>query len=257
MSKPGDEDFQTQRLQAHVRQMVAETYVHAGYTQTSTSLIERVVSDYHTIYKRTESKVDLASYAKALLILSRARIQSGLWESSLSNLALAEAAFSAAHVPMDPEIYRQRAEICLAKDLDEDAKALYRRAFDSFPAHREHLGFGGSAHARFDAGKRPLAVISADFEAALEALEAAEAWPEGDIHRAINLNAAIATAQLSDSSEAKNFPNQYIKNAVAASDGYGQQMTRAMLLGLTPRIPTEVRKAWVRFVLRYNAYRSR
>ena len=257
MSKPGDEDFRTQRLQAHVRQMVAETYVHAGYTQTATPLIERVVSDYHTIYKRTESKVDLASYAKALLVLSRARIQSELWESARSNLELAEAAFSVAHVPIDPEVYRQRAEVCLVEGLDEDANALYFRAFDSFLAHREHLGFGGSAHARFDAGKRPLAVISADFEAALEALEAAEAWPEGDIHRAINLNAAIATAQLSDSSEAKNFPNQYLEKAAAASEGFGQQMTRAMLLGLTPRIPTDVCKAWIRFVLRYNAYRNR
>lgn len=257
MSKPSRENLLAQRLQSQIRQMVGETYLHAGYTKAATHEIRKVVSEYFDLFRETRSRADLASFAKALVLFSRARIQDEWFDAALKSLTLAEEAFAAAHMPIDPEVYRQRAEVALAQNLDEAAQSLYRKAFSVFPAHREVLGFGATAHARYDAGKRPLALISADFQAALAALEVSKAWPDGDIHHAINLNAAIATALLSNSSEARSFPKEEIQKAVEASRGYGQQMTRAVLLDVTPRIPAEHKIAWVRFVLRYNAYRNR
>ena len=257
LSKRSEEDILAHRLRARLKKMTAETYAHAGYLESAIALASEALNLDLKLYNDTRSKVELLSYAKVALLISLSHIQREEWRSALGTLKRAEQAFQAADVPIDPEVYRQRASIRFQQGRDDEAKILFKMAYDAFPAHRELLGFGEGAHARHDVGKRPLAYMTGDFGLALQNLEFARAWPEGDIHHAINLNAAIATAFLSDTKEAGEFINDNLTRAVQESAGFGHQSTIIHLLELTPRIPLEHRTAWVRFALNYNAYRNR
>jgi tetratricopeptide (TPR) repeat protein len=257
LSERSEEDILALRLRARLKKMTAETYAHAGYAKSAIALAAEALEIDLKLYDETWSKDDLASYAKICLLMSLAHTHREEWKSALAVIDRAERAFSAADIPVDPELYRQRAFILLEQGKNEEAEKLFKKAFQVFPAHREFLGFGQENYAQHDVGIRPLAVLSGDFEGALENLDIARAWPAGDIHHAINLNWAIATALLSDSLEAKRFAEEHIARAMQESRGFGHQASIIFLLAMTPRIPQEHRRDWIKFALNYNAYRNR
>lgn len=257
LSKREKENTTAYRLQARLKHLTAETYVHAGYAKSAIHFSEEAIALYLKLYDDTRSKLDLEGYAKASLLLSRARIQREEWDSAWRTLSLAAEAFGAANVPVDPELLAQRAMILAQQDNIADARKLYLRAYNAFPAHREYLGYGTDKHAHYDVGQRPLGILYGDFERSLQSLEVARSWPAGDIHHAINLNAAIATSLVSDSAASKHFAEENFTKAQAASAGFGHQMTVTRLLELTSRIPKSLHATWVRFALQYNAYRNR
>jgi len=257
LSERSEEDILARRLRARLKKMIAETYAHAGYVKSAIALATEALDIDLKLYGETESKDDLVNYAKTCLLMSLAHTQREEWKAALEIIERAERAFAAADIPVDPELYRQRAFIFFEQGKNEEAERLFKTAFQVFPAHREFLGFGPGEHAQHDVGLRPLAVLSGDFENALENLDIASAWPAGDIHHAINLNWAIATALLSDSPEAKRFAEENISRATLESRGFGHQATIIRLLAMTPRIPKEHRSDWIRFALNYNAYRNR
>lgn len=257
LSRPGEDNIAALRLRAKLKQLTAENYLHAGYVKSAAHFAREAIELHLQIYKETWSKIDLFNYAKASMILSLACIQREEWANAIGTLKLAEEAFAVSGTPIDPELYRQRASILFQQNKDQDARRLFLKAFSAFPAHRDALGYGWEEYARHDVGLRPLAYLTGDFELALKNMAVASAWPAGDIHHAINLNATIATAFLSDTSEATRFINDRMAEAIAASAGFGHQSTIIRLLELTPSIPIEHRRAWVRFSLHYNAYRNR
>lgn len=257
LSRRSEEDILAQRLRTRLKKMTAETYLHAGYAKTSIAFAREALDIDLKLYKETQSKEDLSIYAKTCLLLSLAHTQREEWKSALGALDSAERAFAGADVPIDPEVYRQRAFILFQQGKDLEAETLFKKSFDAFPAHREFLGFGQGHHAQHDVGHRPLATLFADFDLALENLEISSAWPDGDIHHAINRNWAIATALLSDSPEARAFVEGTISRAVEESRGFGHQATIIHLLGMTHRLPKDLHKSWIRFALNYNAYRNR
>jgi tetratricopeptide (TPR) repeat protein len=256
-SQPDPENIHLLRLRCHLKHLLAETYVHAGYAKTAICFCEEAIEAELDLYKQTHSREDLKRYAKTLLLLSRAHIMREEWNTAGKVLKIAEQAFEVAHMPVDPELHRQRAAILMNQGKIEEVAELYGKAFKTFPAHRAHLGYGEEDYYHYDVGIRPLAVLHGSIERAERNLEVAEDWLAGDIHRAINLNWAAAAAFRSDSSQAEHSAQEWLKKAREESYGFGHQMTVTRLLELTPRIPSHLRKEWVLFALHYNAYRNK
>ncbi len=257
LSRPRADNIAGFRLRARLKHLIAESYLHVGYAQSAILASTEALDIELDIYKQTESRLDLANYAKTAVLLSQARIHRDEREPAWRVLELAEQAHIGARIPVNPAVYQQRATIQSRYGNVEATKRLLLKAFAAFPDYRAYMGFGSEGHARHDVGRRPLALLSGDFERALENLSIAGSWPSGDIHQAINMNAAIAVSLLSDSAEAKHFAEERLPLALALSQGYGAQTTTATLLAMTPRIPQYLRRSWVRFALDYNAYRNR
>lgn len=257
VSRPHAENIPRWRMRARLKHLMAETYLHAGYAKSAIDLCEEAFALELNLYEQTQSREDIKSYAKTLMLSSLARIMREEWESARKTLEIAEESFKAANVPIDPEIFRQRASISLRHGDLEEAIRMYGEAFESFPEHREYLGYGQENYARYDVGVRPLAAIQGDLEAAEHNLEVANDWPEGDIHRAINLNWAVAAAFRTHSPEAEQRAHELLTQAYVAGFGFGHQMTITRLLELTPRVRQDIRDEWVLFALRYNAYRKK
>ena len=257
VSRPGDENVRRLRLRSRLKHLQAETYLHAGYAKTTIDLCDEALTGELTLYDQTHSCEDLKRYSKTLMLSSLAHIMRAELESAWTTLRIAKKVFKAAAVPIDPELYRQRASILMSRGDIEGAHKQYDLAYQTFPAHRAYLGYGEEDHSRYDVGIRPLAVLYGDLEEAEHNLEVAQQWPVDDIHRAINLNWAAAAAFKSTSANGNVFAQQYLKRAKLESAGFGHQMTITRLLELTPRIPEHLRNDWVLFSLQYNAYRNK
>jgi tetratricopeptide (TPR) repeat protein len=257
LSRPSEDNIRGLQLRARLKHLIAESYLHVGYALSATFTAIESLDLELAIYQQTESRLDLANYAKTAVLLSQARLHRDERELAWSVLELAEQAHVAAHIPVNPAIYQQRATIQSRYGNIDAAKELLGKAYTAFQDYRAYMGFGSEDHARHDVSVRPLALLTGNFESAIENIAVAAAWPSGDIHLAINMNAAIAVSMLSDSAEAKDFAEDRFQLARALSQGYGVQTTAAILLEMTPRILEYLRRSWVRFALDYNAYRNR
>jgi tetratricopeptide (TPR) repeat protein len=257
LSKPGVENTGLLRLRYRLKHLTAETYLHAGYARSAQRLCDEASAIQLDLYKQTRSREELQRHAKTLILRALASTMREEWTVAWKTLRTAWAAFDVAGVPVDPEVYRQRAWICASLGEMERARKYYQVAFERFPAHREYLGRGVEDHSRYDVGQRPLAVLDGSLEAAERNLEIAEAWPAADIHRAINLNWAAAAAYRSDAAQAELRAEELLVDSRRESHGFGHQMTICRLLELTPMIPRSLRKDWVIFALQYNAYRNK
>jgi tetratricopeptide (TPR) repeat protein len=257
ISRPLDVNIPLLRFRAKLKHLLAETYLHAGYANTSIDFCNEAFEIQLDLYKDTHSRNDLKDYAKTMMLYSLANIMQENWKTSKAVLRIAEMAFEAANVPVDPELYRQQASIQMRAGKISEASALYKKAYDYFPAHREYLGYGEEKFYRHDVGVRPLAVLNSDIEAAERNLEIAREWPSYDIHRAINLNWAIATALRTGTPSSFKRAEELLEQARKESVGFGHQMTITLMLALTPRIPQHLQREWVIFALHYNAYRNK
>lgn len=257
VSAPDRENYELLRLRARLKHLTAEMYLHAGYAKTALKHCYDAILEHQRIIEQTNSRLDTERFAKTCLLASSAHLMREEFRAALQELDLAQNAYLAAQVPIDPEVSRQRASIALQSGEVESARALYRRAFDEFPAHREHLGYGCTVYARHDVGKRPLALLDKDFAAAQRNLETSSAWPAGDIHHSINLNLAIAVGFQTDSGSTRTEALKLLPRAREAAQGYGRQAATVGLLELTPQIPDELQAHWTVFAVQFNAYRNK
>jgi hypothetical protein len=168
-------------------------------------------------------------------------------------------AFEIARVKTDPEYFRQLATVQLSCDNVEDAVKNFRLAGALLPAYKS---YATEADVR-DAGLRSLNLLKKppNWDGALGGLElldsALGSWPEGDIHIGINVNWTAAVGLSIDSPRANQHALELLEKYKGFSAGYGHQATVRKLLTMTLNLPKNIRPAWARFALSYNAFRNR
>ncbi len=158
---------------------------------------------------------------------------------------------------VDPEYNRQLGVVQFSQGNREAATQNFERAGNLLPIYTPTAT---EAHYR-DVGERFLNYVGndePDWEEAFTLMEyAMKAWPEGDLHKASNVNWAAGAALSIDSPEANKKALELLRNRSSLANGYYHQETVAQLLLLTPHVPKEFRKEWVWFSFHHSAFRNK
>ena len=252
--------FRRIRLLARLRQMIAETYAHAGY---SSSAIEQGLTAMllsRAAYQDSVDPIDLEQFAKTALIVSQAHLLRHEPEQAKLILDLHKGARERIHAPLGGEYFRQQGAIAfqLGPDLDEKARGYFKRAARTLAATVEH-GLQKQLYEVMNIGQRQMNLLgSVNWEASQELLAfMLNTLPSGEIQISMNVNWTAACGLSTDSPSANLSAMEFLGRHSEASVGFGHQATVAWLLRLTPDLPKEIRPLWVRRALYENTFRDR
>lgn len=246
LSRPSTVNVPLLRLQARAYYFEAETYLHAGYARSALDFGLKSFGNWEYVYQQTRDPWDMERLAKTILLISssftsrRDVLRARQW------LDIARKAFEGADPAKqrtpDPEYLRQVASTQRNTGAIVDARQNLALAEQILCDSQDT-----TEAAVKDMGERVLNVIAdtPEWDKSRELLQLAlEQWPEGDPHRASNVNWTVACGLLVDSAIANDDALVLLENYKDLSEGFGLQSTGAFLLGLTPRLPHSLRREW-------------
>jgi hypothetical protein len=247
------------RLLARVRQLLAETYVHAGYSasaieQARTSLLLSKVA-----YDEKQEPHDLQQLAKTALIASQSHLLRYEPKQSAHYLDIHRDA--AAQIAQHPgaEYFRQRGVVAF-----QSGKAADNTALQNFALAMTMLAEtveSGRTKERFEVlniGTRQMNLVGKiNWDGAQELLDyMVTTLPAGEIQIPMNVNWAAACGLSTDSPAANAASSELLDRYRQSSVGFGHQATVMWLLSLSPALPAQLRAAWVRRALYENTFKD-
>lgn len=248
------------RVLARVRQLLSETYAHAGY---SLSAIEQSLTSLllsrAACHESGESH-DLDQFAKTALILSQAYLLRQEPESAAYYLDLHRDARDRIGAPLGGEYFRQRGVVAFqsGKAFDEEARRNFLRAMTTL-AETVEYGRVKQHYQVLNIGTRHMNLLGpVDVDSAFDLVDyMVITLPAGEIPISMNVNWAAACGFSTDSPHAHQDAINLLHQYREASVGFGHQATVAWLLSLTPSLPRNVWPDWVRYALYENTFRDR
>jgi hypothetical protein len=258
VSRPSCENLPLRRAAAKLYHLLAEIYLHAGCCRSSLEFGVKAFRAEEELYKETLSKVELFSIGKTSLLISQALINRSEFKGALPWIGRSTKAFEAGCHQVDPEHYKQLATVQFHSNAAKEAQRNYNLA-GRLLANYKYKPNVTAAEVK-DISERHLNVAdgSADWEKAFDLMEfALNSWPEGDIHKGLNVNWAAATGLSSDSLEGNRRAIKLLRDKAELSRGYLHPQTVTELLLMTLDLPRKLRPEWVRFSLHYNAFRNK
>lgn len=252
--------FRRIRVLARLRQLIAETYAHAGYSSSATvqGLTAMLLS--RAAYQESGQARDLDQFAKTALIVSQAHLLRHQPEQAAFILDLHKRGRERIGAPLGGEYFRQRGAVAfqLGADLDDEARRNFLLAARTLTDTVEY-GRAKQQYEVLNIGQRQMNLLGAvDWDGAQELLNfMLETLEPGEIQISMNVNWAAACGFSTDSPKANQLAIELLHQHRGASVGFGHQATVAWLLGLTPALPKKIRREWVRRALYENTFRDR
>ena len=253
-------DYLRIRILARVRQLLAETYAHAGYSSSAIKegLISLLLS--RAAHQSSGEAVDLERFAKTALIVSQGHLLRSEPQRAAHYLDLHQAARVRIGAPLGGEYFRQRGVVAFQAGPDGDAES--RKNFEQAMivlADTIEYGRPKKLHEVLNIGTRQMNLIGkVNWDGAAELVSyMVKTLPPGDIHVSMNVNWAAACAFTTDSPKAHQDASDLLDTHRAASAGFGHQATVAWLLSITPALPEQIRPVWVRHALYENTFKDR
>jgi hypothetical protein len=250
------------RLRARLRQLIAETHLHAG--RSASAIVEGLKSLHlyrianHELPADSKDKSDLENVGRSARLISQAYLLRHDPACAKRFLDMhAEVSQSLGKV-VRPEYYHQMGTVALQHEgQDEAARIFYRKAEDAIKRISDY-GETKKQHEIWDIGRRHLNLLEpVDWPGSQEVLTyALEKYPVGDIHHAINVNWTAACGFCTDSNEAHVRAIEILNEHPLVADGFGHQATTYCLLRLAQNLAPNLRGQWARFVLYENALRD-
>jgi hypothetical protein len=246
------------RALARLRQLIAESYVHTGYSR---SAIEEGLQSLHlsrVAFDESGDAADLEALAKTALLISQSHLLRQEWALAKRFLDMHQQAHARIRLPLGGEYHRQRGAVAFQCGEDEIARRWFGEATNVFSETIEY-GRHKQRYEILTMGQRQTNLLGAvDWDGSQELLEyMLQATPPGGIHTSMSINWTAACGFSIDSSSANQRASELLEMSKDASLGFGHQATVAWLLGLSPRIPASLRREWVRFALYFNAFRNK
>jgi hypothetical protein len=247
------------RVLARLRQLIAETYAHAGYSTSARSQGLTAMLLSRAAYQDSGDAIDLEQFAKTALIVSQAHLLRHEPEQAKLVLDLHQGARERISEPLGGEYYRQRGAVAfqLGTAFDEDARKNFTLAAQTLSETVEY-GRPKQLYEVLNIGPRQRNLVTSDWDGSQELLDfMLKTLPPGEIHISMNVNWAAACGFSTDSPGAIRSASELLERHAGASVGFGHQATVAWLLSLTPALPQRIRRDWVRRALYENTFRDR
>jgi hypothetical protein len=250
------------RLRGRLRQLIAETHLHAG--RSASAICEGLKSlhlyriAHHERPADSKDKSDLENVGRSARLISQAYLLRRDPASAKRFLDLHAEVSRSLGSDVRPEYYHQMATVALQEEnQDEAARTLYMRAEAAIKRVADY-GEAKKQHEIWDIGRRHVCLLEpVDWLGSQEVLKyALENYPVGDIHHAINVNWTAACGFCTDSPEAHTRALEILNEHPLLADGFGHQATAYRLLRLAQNLAPNVRGKWARFVLYENALRD-
>jgi hypothetical protein len=247
------------RILARLRQLLAETYAHTGYSATAVN--EAIVSLLlsKASYDESSDPVDLKQFARTALIISQGHLLRREPQTAAQYLDLYRDAHTRIGVPLGAEYSRQRGAVAfqLGPTCDEEARRNFKEAARLLEMTVEY----GRPKQRYEVltiGLRQMNLLGkVDWDAAQQLLDyILRTLRPGEIHISMNVNWTAACGFSTDSPSAHEQASELLIRHRDASVGFGHQATVAWLLSLTPALPPNIRSHWVRHALYENTFRN-
>ena len=250
------------RLRARLRQLIAETHLHAG---RSSSAIYQGLLSLH-LYRiasqeaatEQDRTADLENLGRSARLISQGCLLRLEPDAAAHYLQIHQSASKAGGKDVRPEYYHQLATIVFqTRKEDDSARKFYEQAMSRLARIADYDRPKGQ-HEIWDIGRRHTNLLEPlDWDGAQELLEFALAqYPSGDIHHAINVNWTAACGYSTDSDKAHTRATEILNEHRMIADGFGHQATTYRLLRLTQNLEMALRPDWVRYVLYENALRD-
>ena len=250
------------RLRARLRQLIAETHVHAG---RSASAIREGIKSFH-LYRiaahelpaDSKDKSDLENVGRSARLISQAYLLRHDPAGAKRFLDVHAEVSQSLGKNVRPEYYHQMATVALQQENQDDAaRTLYGQAEAAIKRVAD-FGEAKQQHEIWDIGRRHLNLLApVDWDGSQELLRyALEKYPTGDIHHAINVNWTAACGFCTDSPTAHANAVAILRKYPLLADGFGHEATSYRLLRLAANLPLNLRGKWARFVLYENALRD-
>jgi len=161
--------------------------------------------------------------------------------------------------PLGGEYFRQRGVVAFQSGKDADNAAL-RNFGQAMTELAETVEYGRTKepYEVLNIGTRQINLLGKiNWEGAQELLDYMVATlPVGAIHIPMNVNWAAACGLSIDSPAANTAASELLERYRQASAGFGHQATVMWLLGLSPGLPQQVRREWVRRALYENTFKD-
>ena len=250
------------RLRARLRQLIAETHVHAGHS--ASAIWEGILSlhlyriAYHEQPVNIRDKSDLENVGRSARLISQAYLLRHDPVNAKRFLDVHAAVCAALNKEMRPEYYGQMATVAEQEgNQDEAARTFYSQAEAALKCVADYGKFK-EQHEIWDIGRRRSNLLEpVNWDGSQEMLQVAlEKYPIGDIHRAINVNWTAACGFCTDSAKAHCRAIEILSEHPLLSDGFGREATVYRLLRLAENLPAKLRGQWARSVLYENALRD-
>jgi hypothetical protein len=252
--------FRRIRLLARLRQLIAETYAHAGYSSSAREHGLTAMLLSRAAYHDSAESLDLKQFAKTALIVSQAHLLGHEPEQAGFVLNLYKCAHERTRAPLGGEYFRQRGAVAFQSgpEFDAEARKYFTRATRVL-ANTVEYGRAKQKCEVLNVGKRQMNLLGPiDWDGSRELLDfMLKELPPGEIPISMNVNWTAACGFSTDSPEANRSASLLLERHLDASVGFGHQATVAWLLSLTPALPKKIRSAWVRRALYENTFRNR
>ncbi len=252
--------FRRIRLLARIRQLIAETYAHAGYSSSAREQGLTAMLLSRAAYQDSRESIDLEQFAKSALIVSQAHLLRHEPEQSESILDLYRSARARINLPLGGEYFRQCGAVAFQSGpvFDEQAGKYFTLAARTL-ADTVEYGRSKQPYEILNIGQRQMNLLGAvDWDGSQELLDfMLRTLKPGEISISMNVNWAAACGFSTDSGEANRSASDLLERHCDASFGFGHQATVAWLLSFSPALPQKLRPAWVRRALYENTFRDR
>jgi hypothetical protein len=247
------------RLLARVRQILAETYAHAGYSSSAIEQARTSLLLSKAAYDEKQEPYDLEQLAKTALIASQSHLLRYEPKQSTHYLDIHRDAAARIGQPFGGEYFRQRGVVAFQSGKDADNAALqnFGQAMTELAVTVEY-GPPKEPYEVLNIGTRQINLLGKiNWEGAQELLDYMVATlPAGAIHIPMNVNWAAACGFSTDSPGANTAASELLDRYRQASVGFGHQATVMWLLSLSPALPRQIRADWVRQALYENTFKD-
>lgn len=247
------------RLLARVRQILAETYAHVGYSSSAIEQARTSLLLSKAAHDEKQDPYDLEQLAKTALIASQSHLLRYEPKQLTHYLDIYRDAAARIGQPFGGEYYRQRGIVAFQSGKDADNAALqnFGQAMTGL-AETVEYGRTKEPYEVLNIGTRQINLLGKiNWEGAQELLDYMVATlPVGAIHIPMNVNWAAACGFSTDSPAANTAASELLDRYRKASVGFGHQATVMWLLSLSPGLPKQVRADWVRRALYENTFKD-
>lgn len=251
--------FRRIRILARIRQLLAETYAHVGYSR---SAIEQALTSLllsRTAYEESQDPHDLEQFARTALIVSQSHLLRQEPVRATHYLDLHMGARSRIGQPLGGEYFRQRGIVAFqsGKQADDEALRNFTRAMTVL-AETVEYGRPRQEHEVLNIGTRQMNLLGkVNWDGSRELVQHMLAkLPPGDIHICMNVNWAAACGFCIGIPQADREASKLLDRYRETTAGFGHQATIAWLLSLSPVVPAKHRADWVRRALYENVFKN-
>ena len=243
------------RLGALLHQQRAWFFSHSGMASSTIREGRRSMALWQIAYQESRQAADLEELAKTALISSNARLLQGEPEQALALLDLADEALIKTGARLGSDHYRQRGVAMFQTGSDDQARQMFSKAMVAMQQkgeaqHPVQVAMTGERHSYL--------LGSIRWEKSQELLDQCHrTFGAGSLEVSMATHWSAACGLSTDSPVANSRASELLEANQINARKFGHQATIATLLSLTPELPLNVRRDWVRRSLYQNAFRNR